>query len=663
MEPRTTFAGFAGVLTLAGAGTAAGPSGPGIEFDGKVLHAAVEDGAAFDLDALSVSAWVKLRKTSTSQVFMGRGAAGGLFTFYLFRDKVRMLIETRPGSYTHATAAPPEPDTWVHYLGTYDGETIRIYRNGELAGTTAARGRVPRSKAPLLIGALSPHERHLDGWLEDLMVWSRALGPEEAAAEYGQAGGSGAGSRLAWWSSANASAGVLKNGAADSLHARLHDTVPPRGRAEPGYRGIWYSNQPSNDEYKYKYSGGLGTYCAKHIPLAVYSEEANKTFFCYGGTAPGANRLWHMISQFDHATGTVPQPTFLLDKNTDDAHDNPVMQLDGDGRIWIFSSSHGTARPSHLHRSAAPYDVSRFEHVRTTNFSYPQPWHLPRFGFVFLHTLYKGGRFLHCSRSADGVEWDEPTLLSKIQQGHYQVSWSWRNKVGTAFNYHPVGKGLNWRTNLYYMETIDGGKSWQTVAGEPLSLPFEAPGNPALVHDYAAEKLNVYMKDLNFDAEGNPIILYLTSKGYEAGPENAPRVWTTARWTGKDWEIRGQVQSDSNYDSGCLHVEPDGTWRLIAPTETGPQPFNPGGEVAMWVSRDLGGSWTMHKQLTHGSPYNHTYCRRPVDAHPGFYALWADGHGRKPSESSLYFTDKEGTHVWRLPRTMSAERQTPEVAW
>ena len=663
MGVRVTLAGIAGALVLGGAGSVAGPSGPGVEFDGKVRHAVVENGAAFDLESLSVSAWVKLRQTSGSQVFMGRGVAASLFTFYLFRDKVRMLIETRPGSYSHATAEPPEPDTWVHYLGTYDGESIRIYRNGELAGTTAARGRLAHSKTPLLIGALSAHERHVDGWLEDLAVWSRALGAEDVAAEYRETGSSGPESRVAWWSSANSSAGMLKNGVADKLHARLYDTVPPRGRPEPGYRGIWYSNQPSKDEYKYKYSGGLGTYCAKHIPLVVYSREANKTFFCYGGTAPGANRLWHMVSHLDHATGTVPQPTFLLDKNTDDAHDNPVMQLDRDGRIWIFSSSHGTGRPSYLHRSVVPYDVSRFEHVLTTNFSYTQPWYLPRFGFVFLHTLYKGGRFLHCSRSADGVTWDGPTLLSKIDQGHYQVSWAWRDKVGTAFNYHPAGKGLNWRTNLYYMQTVDGGESWQTVGGVPLRLPLDVPGNPALVHDYAAEKLNVYMKDLNFDAEGNPIILFLTSKGYEAGPKNGPRVWTTARWTGEEWQIRGQIQSDNNYDSGCLHVESDGAWRLIAPTETGPQPFNPGGEVAMWISRDLGGAWTMHKQLTHGSPYNHTYCRRPVNAHPGFYALWADGHGRQPSESSLYFTDKEGTHVWRLPRTMTADRQKPEVAW
>ena len=50
---------------------------------------------------------------------------------------------------------------------------------------------------------------------------------------------------------------------------------------DTGYRGIWYMNQPSGDEYVYKYSGGLGTYCAKHKPFAVYWPEVNKTFFFF----------------------------------------------------------------------------------------------------------------------------------------------------------------------------------------------------------------------------------------------------------------------------------------------------------------------------------------------------------------------------------------------
>lgn len=50
-----------------------------------------------------------------------------------------------------------------------------------------------------------------------------------------------------------------------------------------GYLGIWYFNQKLDNEYVYKYSGGLGTYCARHQPFAIYSPEADKTFFFSGG--------------------------------------------------------------------------------------------------------------------------------------------------------------------------------------------------------------------------------------------------------------------------------------------------------------------------------------------------------------------------------------------
>jgi hypothetical protein len=426
-----------------------------------------------------------------------------------------------------------------------------------------------------------------------------------------------------------------------------------------GYQGIWYFNQPSNDEYKYKYSGGLGTYCAKHIPLAIHAPAVKKTFFVYGGTSSGRRNLLEMVSYFDHATGTVPRPRILHDKKTDDAHDNPVLSLDAEGHLWVFCSAHGTSRPAFLYRSVEPYSIDRFELVLERNFSYPQPWFLAGRGFLFLHTLYRRGRVLHWSTSADGRTWSAPERMAFIGQGHYQVSWRYGGKVGTAFNQHPARRGLNWRTNLYYLETDDFGRTWRNAQGKPVALPLAAVANNALVHDYAADGLLVYLKDINFDADGRPIVLYVTSRGYQAGPANAPRTWTTARWTGTAWDIQGSITSDNNYDTGCLHIEADGTWRIIGPTETGPQPFNPGGEVALWTSRDQGRTWTKARQLTRNSPYNHTYCRRPVDAHPGFYALWADGHGRQPSESRLYFCDQAG-NVFRLPPKMEKPTARPE---
>ena len=445
-------------------------------------------------------------------------------------------------------------------------------------------------------------------------------------------------------------------------------------RKDTGYRGIWYMNQPSGDEYVYKYSGGLGTYCAKHKPFAVYCEEVDKTFFCYGGTTTESNRqLLHMVSYYDHTTGKVPRPTILLDKNTSDAHDNPVISVDDEGYIWIFSTSHGRSRPSYVHRSCRPHDVNAFElvpvtkvedgnDVPMTNFSYMQPWYLPGRGFVCFFTRYNypAARTICFMTSRDGRTWSSWQRLGAIDKGHYQISAANDEKAGTAFNYHPDPKGLNWRTNLYYMETADFGRTWRSVDGRKAGLALKDAANPALVHEYESEGLNVYLKDIRFDGAGRPGFLYIPCKGFASWPKNNPRTWTTAQWTGEKWLVRPVTTSDNNYDMGSLYLETGGTWRIIGPTETGPQPYNPGGEVAMWASTDQGKSWRKVRQLTRDSERNHTYVRRPVNAHPDFYGLWADGHGRQPSESQLYFCDKQG-NVYLLPREMHSDFARPAL--
>ena len=227
-----------------------------------------------------------------------------------------------------------------------------------------------------------------------------------------------------------------------------------------------------------------------------------------------------------------------------------------------------------------------------------------------------------------------------------------------AFNRHPPKLGLNHRTDLYYVETRDHGRTWVTADGKPVTLPLTDGEHFSRVYPFEKEGLKVYLKDLTFDHEGRPVILVLTSKGWAPGPKNGPFRWRTARWTGEAWEILPAMDSDNNYDMGTLRIEKDGAWRIVAPTGRGPQPFNTGGEVECWESRDQGKTWTKVKALTGKSEFNHTYARRPVDAHPDFYAFWADGHGREPSRSRLYFCDREGK-VFRLPEKMEGETAKP----
>jgi len=439
-----------------------------------------------------------------------------------------------------------------------------------------------------------------------------------------------------------------------------------------GFRGIWYQCGVIHNEYVYKYSGGLGTYCAKHSPFAIYSKEADKTFFCYGGsTKENSTRLLHMVSYYDHKTGLVARPTVLLDKKTEDAHDNPVISLDDDGYIWIFSTSHGTGRPSYIHKSKEPFDVSEFvrvdavrkddsgKEVPLDNFSYFQAYNVEgKFFNFFTRYNYPAQRTICYMTSDDGVKWSKFNRIAAMDLGHYEVGNVTEGKAATAFDYHPKGRGLDWRTNLYYLETVDDGVSWQTVDGKKVTLPLTEPNSIAMVKEYESKKLNVYLKKLLFDKAGRPVILYITSKGWKSGPENDPRVWTIAHWNGKSWDINPVTQSDNNYDFGAFFIDNDGTWQIIAPTETGPQPYNPGGEIAMWISKDQGKSWQKVRQLTKGSEYNHTFARCVVNANDDFYAFWADGHCRKPSDSRLYFCNKAGD-VYQLPVEMEGEFARP----
>ena len=459
-----------------------------------------------------------------------------------------------------------------------------------------------------------------------------------------------------------------------------------------GYQGIWYMCNPVNTEYKFKYSGGLGTYCAKHKPFAYYSKEAKKTYFCYGGTVKDSYKqekitksadadsipgmLLHMVSYYDHKTGQVPKPTILLDKYTKDAHDNPVISMDEHGYIWVFSTSHGTGRPSFIHKSIKPYSIKSFKKINPIyivdgktkpfdNFSYLQVWNTSKTGFVAFFTKYgfPVDRTICYMTSKNGIEWSECKRIATIEKGSYQVSFSDGNKMATTFNIHPDNADkkahpLNYRTNLYYIESTDQGKTWQTANGQSVKLPVQSIGHHSLAVEYLSKKKNVYLKDLRFDHQGNPVILFIASNGYEPGPESGPRVWTIARHVDGDWKTDSITASDNNYDMGSLYIEGQ-TWKIIAPALPGPQKYNPGGEVAVWESKDMGRSWKLVKNMTENSSFNHTYARRPVNAHPGFYAFWADGHGREPSPSKLYFSDQQG-NVFLLPEKMKNEFEMPK---
>ncbi|MCX6328547.1 MAG: glycosyl hydrolase family 28 protein [Bacteroidia bacterium] len=426
-----------------------------------------------------------------------------------------------------------------------------------------------------------------------------------------------------------------------------------------GYKGIWFTLGQFYD-YGDKYSGGLGTYTADHLPIAIYSPEAKKTFFVYGGTTvPDKRHLLDMVSYYDHVTHKVPKPVVVYDKQgVDDPHDNPSLAIDNQGYIWVFVSGRMRFRPGFIFKSLKPYSIENFELIRECEMTYPQPWWIKGEGFLYLFTKYTNGRELYWSTSPDGKTWAPDQKLAGLG-GHYQVTNMYGNKLVSVFNYHPGGN-VDKRTNIYAVQTSDMGKTWKTIDGKIIQPPLSDIHNGALIKDYEAEHKLVYINDLNFDSEGNPVILAIISNDFKPGPNGDPREWTIIHWKNGKWNFHKVCESTHNYDMGSLYIEGK-TWKIIGPTEPGPQYYGAGGEIAMWISRDEGVIWQKTHDITERSLLNNSYVRRPLKANKDFYAFWADGDADKLSESHLYFSNKKGNKVWELPYNMNEEFVLPEL--
>ena len=275
-----------------------------------------------------------------------------------------------------------------------------------------------------------------------------------------------------------------------------------------GYRPIWF-DLGQKSEYGSKYSGGLGTYTVKHNPMAIYAPEVDKTFFVYGGTIDKNERyLLCMIGCYDHKTGMVCKPRVVYDKQgVNDPHDNPALLIDKEGYLWVYVAGRGNHRPGFIYKSVKPYDISKFE---STGFkeimAYPQPRLVEGKGHFLFCTRYDGVRRLFYRTSPDGIHWSDYQQIASIipqgetKSGHYQVTGQYGNKLVTAFNRHKDGD-CDTRTNMYYLQTEDFGKTWTLADGTPIQLPIVEKDSPCRVIDAESKGQNLYIKDVNFDKE------------------------------------------------------------------------------------------------------------------------------------------------------------------
>ena len=116
----------------------------------------------------------------------GKGTKSNPALFHVCRHGAAQ----RGGGKTVASTTSIVPGKWTHLAGTYDGKQLKIYVNGTFEKAAAYTGLLRADRAPLLIGGGSlsgtgwGNQFTVNGTVDDVMVWNRALGAAEIRGLY-----------------------------------------------------------------------------------------------------------------------------------------------------------------------------------------------------------------------------------------------------------------------------------------------------------------------------------------------------------------------------------------------------------------------------------------------------------------------------------------------
>ena len=142
-------------------------------------------GLDFD-NAFTVTAWAKPSASAGSGVLISGGRPSvddpaDAFSLSTGSDgQMRLSLFMADGTEPDL-ASPLDPDAWSLVAGRFDGSRMSLLVNDASPLSRSIQGALSRLDGPFGIGADPVGNGHLDGALNDLMVWDRALSDAELA--------------------------------------------------------------------------------------------------------------------------------------------------------------------------------------------------------------------------------------------------------------------------------------------------------------------------------------------------------------------------------------------------------------------------------------------------------------------------------------------------
>ena len=175
---------------VSGATMVDGKVGKGISFRDRDDYLEFADVPSLNSRSVSVCAWVCPRNLQSINAYIVSKddwqETNNGYVLRFGRDTANFTIGNGDWVPVHTRPTTKlETDTWYHLAGTYDGQKLRMYLNGQFADEVLPGGSMRASKILLRIGrsAYSP-DRGIDGIVDELAIFARGLSAEEVDTLY-----------------------------------------------------------------------------------------------------------------------------------------------------------------------------------------------------------------------------------------------------------------------------------------------------------------------------------------------------------------------------------------------------------------------------------------------------------------------------------------------
>ena len=163
-----------------------GKFGNDINFDDDNDYVVTNEALDYD-DRISVAAWVKI-DTRDSTRYLLQDSYNGWRGF-------RLRAQTGSNLFNFAIGTPDayediysttqtETDTWYHLVGTYDGNEVKLYVNGESDSDPVSYNGTIGDHDPLYIGSAYSGSSVTDGNIDEVRIYNRAISANEVKALY-----------------------------------------------------------------------------------------------------------------------------------------------------------------------------------------------------------------------------------------------------------------------------------------------------------------------------------------------------------------------------------------------------------------------------------------------------------------------------------------------